>query len=42
MCPMLWGLCHGVSELKGPEEGGPHRVEVNLRGSQNGGTGVLR
>ena len=42
MCPMLWGLCHGVLELKGPEEGGPHHVEVNLRGSQNGGTGVLR
>ena len=42
MCPMFWGLCYGVSELKGPEEGGPHHVEVNLRGSQNGGTGVLR
>ena len=42
MCPMLWGLCHGVSELKGPVEGGPHHVEVNLRGSRNGGIGVLR
>ena len=32
MYPMLLGLSHGVSELKDPEEGGPHRVEVKLRG----------
>ena len=31
---MLWGLCCGVSKLRGPEEGGPH-VEGILRGSQN-------
>ena len=35
---MLWGLCHGVSKLRGPEEGRPH-VEEILRGSQNMCTG---
>ena len=39
---MLWGgLCHGVSKLRGPEEGDPH-VEWILIGSQNLSTGVLR
>ena len=28
---MLWGLCHGVSKLRGPEEGGPN-VEGIFRG----------
>ena len=38
---MLWGLYHGVPELRGPEEGDPH-VEWILIGSQNWSTGVLR
>ena len=38
---VVGGLCHGVSKLRGPEEGDP-QVEWILIGSQNLSTGVLR
>ena len=38
---MLWGLYHGVPELRGPEEGDPH-VEGILRGRQHMGKGAQR